>query len=89
MVVDLAFLRWVEKDFKLTQSPLFPFDTIVSSFAELRRSLYSLYSQFGRIMDVVALKTRKMRGQAFVVFSVSNRLLASFFFLFFFFSLPQ
>jgi len=36
---------------------------------ELRRSLYSLCSQFGRIMDVVALKTRKMRGQAFVVFT--------------------
>jgi len=39
---------------------------------ELRRSLYSLYSQYGRIMDVVALKTRKMRGQAFVVFSELN-----------------
>jgi RNA recognition motif-containing protein len=37
--------------------------------AELRRTLYSLFSQHGRIMDVVALKTRKMRGQAFVVFS--------------------
>jgi len=36
---------------------------------ELRRSVYSLFSQHGRIMDVVALKTRKMRGQAFVVFS--------------------
>jgi len=36
---------------------------------ELRRSLYSLCSQFGRIMDVVALKTRKMRGQAFIVFA--------------------
>eukprot|EP00051_Salpingoeca_urceolata_P029727 m.7236 g.7236 ORF g.7236 m.7236 type:complete len:233 (-) comp2868_c0_seq2:264-962(-) len=35
---------------------------------ELRRSLYALYSQFGPILDVVALKTIKMRGQAFVVF---------------------
>ncbi|XP_078159921.1 U2 small nuclear ribonucleoprotein B''-like isoform X1 [Carex rostrata] len=36
---------------------------------ELRRSLYALFSQFGRILDVVALKTPKLRGQAWVVFS--------------------
>ncbi|KAL4639909.1 U2 small nuclear ribonucleoprotein B''-like isoform X1 [Arapaima gigas] len=35
---------------------------------ELKRSLYALFSQFGQIIDVVALKTMKMRGQAFVVF---------------------
>ncbi|KAL2912546.1 hypothetical protein HK105_207944 [Polyrhizophydium stewartii] len=36
---------------------------------ELRESLYQLFSQFGQVIDVVALKTMKMRGQAFVVFS--------------------
>uniref|UniRef100_A0A6A7G6G6 U2 small nuclear ribonucleoprotein B n=1 Tax=Hirondellea gigas TaxID=1518452 RepID=A0A6A7G6G6_9CRUS len=35
---------------------------------ELRRSLYYLFSQFGPILEVVALKTPKMRGQAFIVF---------------------
>ncbi|CAM4474010.1 hypothetical protein PO909_015701 [Leuciscus waleckii] len=35
---------------------------------ELKRSLYALFSQFGQIMDIVALKTSKMRGQAFVIF---------------------
>ncbi|KAI1894679.1 hypothetical protein AGOR_G00118240 [Albula goreensis] len=35
---------------------------------ELKRSLYALFSQFGQIIDIVALKTMKMRGQAFVVF---------------------
>ncbi|KAM6972096.1 U2 small nuclear ribonucleoprotein B'' [Aplochiton taeniatus] len=35
---------------------------------ELKRSLYALFSQFGQIVDIVALKTAKMRGQAFVVF---------------------
>ncbi|EGD74546.1 hypothetical protein PTSG_05910 [Salpingoeca rosetta] len=35
---------------------------------ELRRSLYFLFSQFGPILDVVALKTPKMRGQAFIAF---------------------
>ncbi|XP_044147976.1 U2 small nuclear ribonucleoprotein B'' [Bufo gargarizans] len=35
---------------------------------ELKRSLYALFSQFGHVMDIVALKTIKMRGQAFVVF---------------------
>ncbi|KAF0036962.1 hypothetical protein F2P81_009836 [Scophthalmus maximus] len=35
---------------------------------ELKRSLYALFSQFGQIVDIVAMKTAKMRGQAFVVF---------------------
>ncbi|KAF0299689.1 U2 small nuclear ribonucleoprotein B'' [Amphibalanus amphitrite] len=35
---------------------------------ELKESLYGLFSQFGPILDVVALKTPKMRGQAFIVF---------------------
>ncbi|XP_071996530.1 U2 small nuclear ribonucleoprotein B'' [Engystomops pustulosus] len=35
---------------------------------ELKRSLYALFSQFGHVMDIVALKTSKMRGQAFVIF---------------------
>ncbi|XP_030464362.1 U2 small nuclear ribonucleoprotein B''-like isoform X2 [Syzygium oleosum] len=36
---------------------------------ELKRSLYCLFSQYGRILDVVALKTPKLRGQAWVAFS--------------------
>nr|GMD64327.1 U2 small nuclear ribonucleoprotein B'' [Ipomoea batatas] len=36
---------------------------------ELKRSLYCLFSQYGRILDIVALKTAKLRGQAWVVFS--------------------
>ena len=35
---------------------------------ELKKSLYAAFSQFGPILDIVALKTFKMRGQAFVVF---------------------
>jgi len=34
----------------------------------LKRSLYECFSQFGPVLDVVAMKTIKMRGQAFVVF---------------------
>lgn len=45
---------------------------------ELKKSLYAIFSQFGQIMDIVALKTLKMRGQAFVIFkeisSASNAL---------------
>lgn len=37
-------------------------------FTELKKSLYAIFSQFGAILDIVALKTLKMRGQAFVVF---------------------
>lgn len=36
---------------------------------ELKRSLYALFSQYGRILDVVALKTPKLRGQAWIAFS--------------------
>ncbi|OQV24532.1 putative U2 small nuclear ribonucleoprotein B'' [Hypsibius exemplaris] len=40
---------------------------------ELKKSLYHLFSQFGSILDIVALKTIKMRGQAFIVFKdISN-----------------
>lgn len=39
-----------------------------SSSTELKRSLYALFSQFGQIVDIVAMKTMKMRGQAFVIF---------------------
>jgi len=35
---------------------------------EIRKSLYAMFSQFGTVLDVVAMKTLKMRGQAFVVF---------------------
>ena len=38
-------------------------------FAELRKSLYAVFGQFGKILDVVCLKTYRMRGQAWIVFS--------------------
>lgn len=43
-------------------------EALSSSSAELKRSLYALLSQFGQIVDIVAMKTMKMRGQAFVIF---------------------
>lgn len=39
---------------------------------ELKKSLYAIFSQFGQILDIVALKTLKMRGQAFVIFNEIN-----------------
>ncbi|KAI9202997.1 u2 small nuclear ribonucleoprotein B''-like protein [Polychytrium aggregatum] len=35
---------------------------------ELKRSLYALFSPYGRVLDVVAVRNAKMREQAFVVF---------------------
>ena len=35
---------------------------------ELKKSLYAVFSQFGKIVDIVACKTLKLRGQAWVVF---------------------
>jgi RNA recognition motif-containing protein len=40
----------------------------LSKFAELKKSLYAVFSQFGKIVDIVACKTLKLRGQAWVVF---------------------
>jgi len=35
---------------------------------DLRRELYLLFSTYGSVLDVVALKTMKMRGQAHIVY---------------------
>lgn len=36
---------------------------------ELRSQLFGLFMTYGKIIDVVALKSKKMRGQAFLVFT--------------------
>lgn len=36
--------------------------------SDLRVALYMLYSTYGPVLDVVALRTTKMRGQAHIVF---------------------
>jgi U2 small nuclear ribonucleoprotein B'' len=36
---------------------------------ELRSQLYALFTTYGKIIDIVASKSPKMRGQAFLVFS--------------------
>lgn len=35
---------------------------------ELKRLLYALFSPYGQILSLIASKTSKMRGQAFIVF---------------------
>lgn len=35
---------------------------------DLRISLYTLFSTYGPVLDVVALRTMKMRGQAHIVY---------------------
>ena len=39
---------------------------------ELKKSLHAIFSQFGEIKNIVALKSLKMRGQAFVIFKELN-----------------
>jgi len=36
---------------------------------DLKRGLYCIFSNYGPLLDIVALKTQTMRGQAFVVFA--------------------
>ena len=38
---------------------------------ELKRCLLAVFSQFGRVLDVVATKTFALRGQAWVVLELS------------------
>lgn len=35
---------------------------------ELKRLLYALFSTHGQILSIVAMKTEKLRGQAFIVY---------------------
>lgn len=35
---------------------------------DLKRELYLLFSTYGNVLDIVTLKTMKMRGQAHIVF---------------------
>lgn len=35
---------------------------------DLRRALYMLFSSYGPVLDITALKNQKMRGQAHVLF---------------------
>jgi RNA recognition motif-containing protein len=37
-------------------------------FSELKKALYAIFSQFGQIVDIMAFKTLRMRGQAHIIF---------------------
>ncbi len=41
----------------------------IASPAELKKSLYAMFSQFGKIVDVVVMKTLRLRGQAWIAFA--------------------
>lgn len=43
-------------------------DSFFFSFLELKKSLHAVFSQFGKILEVLAFKTLKHKGQAWVVF---------------------
>ena len=52
----------------LRRSPHPPPNPIAST-AELVKSLQAIFGQFGKIIDIVASKSYKLRGQAWVVFA--------------------
>ena len=37
--------------------------------AEMKKCLYAVFSQFGKIVDIVVMKGHRLRGQAWVVFA--------------------
>jgi RNA recognition motif-containing protein len=39
---------------------------------ELKEALYAIFSQFGQILDILAFRTLRMRGQAHVIFNELN-----------------
>jgi len=48
------------------------FSKMLSFFAELKKSLYAIFSQFGQILDILVARNVKMKGQAFVIFKEVN-----------------
>ncbi|KAM7533683.1 hypothetical protein Aperf_G00000124069 [Anoplocephala perfoliata] len=36
--------------------------------SDLKKALYYLFSPYGRVLETIAMKTQKMRGQAFIIF---------------------
>ena len=50
-----------------SHQPPRPFPSLSVS-SELKQCLHAIFSQFGRILDIVAVKTLKLKGQAWVVF---------------------
>lgn len=42
---------------------------LFSNIADLKHALYVLFSVYGPILELVAMKTQKMKGQAFIVFA--------------------
>ncbi|KAF2077751.1 hypothetical protein CYY_000938 [Polysphondylium violaceum] len=75
----------VEEDVKLETADIQPNQTIYInnlyekiSKKKLVEQLYALFSKYGQILEIVACKSHKMRGQAFIVFndiiSASNSL---------------
>jgi len=40
--------------------------------AELRKALHAIFSQFGKILEIVSARTYRLRGQAWVVFDDVN-----------------
>ncbi|KAK4468134.1 hypothetical protein MN116_008300 [Schistosoma mekongi] len=35
---------------------------------DLKKALYYIFGQHGRLIDIIAMKTMKMRGQAFIIY---------------------
>lgn len=62
----------VSKDYCIVLHEQFCLHLLSFLFVELKKSLYAIFSQFGQILDIVAMKTLKMRGQAFVIFKDIN-----------------
>lgn len=62
------------------------FSLYFSLFLELKKALYAIFSQFGQIIDILAFKTLKMRGQVSFRFRMLFLNLRFFVFLAYFYS---
>ena len=43
-------------------------EDFVLFYTELKKSLFHLFSNYGKVLDITAAKTLKAKGQAFIVF---------------------
>lgn len=62
-----SLLFFIKLPFQLFSRFFFLFN-----YLELKKALHAIFSQFGQILDIVALRNKKMRGQAFIIFKEIN-----------------
>lgn len=76
MITDILLHVWRSRHeanaLRLKNDEIYLFLSIIDVPAELKKSLFAIFLQFGSILDILVAKNLKMKGQAFVIFKEVN-----------------